>query len=53
MRTLVMIAGLAGIALWNIRLQRRLHAANTRGEMYRAVAARLERRLTGLNGQEH
>jgi type IV secretory pathway TrbD component len=53
MRTLFWVAALGGMALWIIGLQRRLRAAQMRGDMYRDVAARLDRRVVELSGQEH
>jgi hypothetical protein len=39
---------LAAGALWIVDLQRRLQAAIMRGDMYRDISARLDRRLTEL-----
>ena len=52
MRTLFWIVALAGMALWIISLQRRLHMARMRGDMYRDIAARLDRQVVDLSGQE-
>jgi hypothetical protein len=53
MRMLVWVAALAGMAFWIAALQRRLHAAQMRGDMYRDIAARLDRRVVEMSGQEH
>ncbi|NJP07580.1 MAG: hypothetical protein HC837_19140 [Chloroflexaceae bacterium] len=36
---------LAAVLLWTRMMQRRLHIARMRGDMYRDIAARLDRRL--------
>lgn len=42
---------LIGLAVWIFVLQRRLHAARMRGDMYRDIAARLDRQVVELNGR--
>jgi hypothetical protein len=53
MRLFWWIAAIAGMAAWIISLQRRLQAAHMRANMYRDIAARLDRRVADLSGQEH
>jgi hypothetical protein len=53
MRVFWWIAVIAGMAVWIISLQRRLRAARMRADMYRDIAARLDRRAVDLSGQEH
>ena len=53
MRTLFWIAVIIGMAVWIMSLQRRLHAARMRGDMYRDISARLDRKVVELSGQEH
>jgi hypothetical protein len=38
-----------GMAVWIISLRQRLQAAEMRGDMYRDIAARLDRQLVELN----
>ncbi len=45
MRTLLWI-GLAAVVAWNLALQRRLQAALLRGDMYRDISMRLDRRAS-------
>jgi hypothetical protein len=52
MRTLFLVALVAGVAVWIGTLQRRLHAARLRGNMYRDVAARLDRQIVEMNARE-
>jgi hypothetical protein len=52
MRTLAWATVVAGLVLWVVQLQRRLRAAEMRGDMYRDIAARLDRRVAELGGQE-
>lgn len=49
---LVSSVALVGMILWIVALQRRLRAAQMRGDMYRDISARLDRRLVELTGQE-
>ena len=53
MRTLFWAVVIGGMALWIIGLRRRLQAAQMRGDMYRDISARLDRRIVELAGQEH
>jgi len=52
MRTLFWIAVIIGMALWIVSLQRRLQAARMRGDMYRDISARLDRKVVELSGRE-
>lgn len=52
MRMLFWVAVVVGLAAWIVSLQRRLQAARMRGDMYRDIAARLDRRVVDLSGQE-
>lgn len=52
MRTMLTLLGICGVAAWIIALQRRLQAAQMRGDMYRDIAVRLDRQLVEHNGQE-
>lgn len=51
MRTLFTAGAIAGIAAWMFVLRRRLQAERMRGDMYRDIAARLERQITTLSGR--
>ena len=51
MRRLFWALGSAGVAMWIVALQRRLRAAQMRGDMYRDIAARLDRQLVELAAQ--
>lgn len=51
MRTLFPIGLILGMAAWIYALQRRLQAAQMRGDMYRDVAARLDRQVVELSGR--
>jgi len=48
MRKLVWFAVLIALAVWVVMLQRRLQAARMRGDMYRDISARLDRRVVQL-----
>lgn len=50
-RTLVLLALVVGAAIWIFDLQRRLQAAQMRGDMYRDISARLDRRIAELTAQ--
>jgi hypothetical protein len=45
----VLILGLAGTLLWVVELRRRLYSAQMRGDMYRDISMRLDRRLVEQN----
>jgi hypothetical protein len=49
---LVSLVALIGMVIWIVALQRRLRAAQMRGDMYRDISARLDRRLVELTEQE-
>jgi hypothetical protein len=49
MRTLFWVGLIAGLSAWVFALRRRLYAARMRGDMYRDIAARLDRRLAELS----
>jgi len=51
MRTIFSVAVAIGLAAWIVALQRRLRAAQMRGDMYRDIAARLDRQVVELNPQ--
>jgi hypothetical protein len=52
MRTSLWVGIVGGLALWVAILYRRLEAARLRGDMYRDVAARLDRRIVEQSNQE-
>lgn len=52
MRTFAWAVVGIGLVLWIVHLQRRLRAAEMRGDMYRDIAVRLDRRVVELGGQE-
>ncbi len=43
--SLMLILALSGSFVWIMELRRRLQAAQMRGDMYRDISARLDRRL--------
>jgi hypothetical protein len=49
--SLVWLGVLAGALIWIVELRRRLRAALMRGDMYRDISARLDRRLAELTTQ--
>jgi hypothetical protein len=49
MRRLLWAAIVGGIVIWIVSLRQRLHAAEMRGDMYRDIAARLDRQIVDLN----
>lgn len=48
---LVWLGVVAGALIWVVELRRRLRAAMMRGDMYRDISARLDRRLAELTAQ--
>jgi hypothetical protein len=46
---ILLIALLAIATLWIVNLRRQLQAAQMRGDMYRDISARLDRRVAELN----
>jgi len=48
MRKLIWLAVFIALATWIVLLQRRLQAARMRGDMYRDISARLDRRVVEL-----
>jgi hypothetical protein len=52
MGKLVWLAILIALAAWVVILQRRLQAARMRGDMYRDISARLDRRVVELTRPE-
>ena len=48
MRKLIWFAVFIALATWIVMLQRRLQAARMRGDMYRDISARLDRRVVEL-----
>lgn len=51
MPRLLRIALFICMAAWIVALQRRLHAERMRGDMYRDISARLDRRVVELSGR--
>lgn len=52
MRRLFWLGAVVGLGAWVIVLQRKLNAATMRGDMYRDISARLDRRIAELTSQE-
>ena len=48
MRKLIWLAIVIALAAWIVLLQRRLQSARMRGDMYRDISARLDRRVVEL-----
>jgi len=48
MRKLIWFAVFIALAAWIVTLQRRLQSARMRGDMYRDISARLDRRVVEL-----
>jgi hypothetical protein len=48
MPKLIWLAIVIALAAWIVTLQRRLHAARMRGDMYRDISTRLDRRVVEL-----
>jgi hypothetical protein len=48
MPKLIWVALFVALAAWIVMLQRRLQAAQMRGDMYRDISARLDRRVVEL-----
>jgi hypothetical protein len=48
---LILVALLGAVIVYALNVQRRLQAAQMRGDMYRDISARLDRRIAELNGQ--
>ena len=51
MRTPFAVGTIIGMLAWILVLQRRLRAARMRGDMYRDIAARLDRQVVELSGR--
>jgi len=49
MRSFLWAATVGGMVVWIISLRQRLQAAEMRGDMYRDIAARLDRQIAGFN----
>ena len=49
MRRILWAAIVGGVAVWIVSLRQRLQAAEMRGDMYRDIAARLDRQIVELN----
>ena len=49
---MIWIALLGAAALWILDLRRRLQAERMRGDMYRDISARLDRRLADMAAQQ-
>ena len=52
MKNLLTLGMLLGLAIWIVVLRRQLTAANSRGDMYRDISARLDRRVAELAARE-
>ena len=52
MRRLLWAAIVGGIVVWIVSLRQRLQAAEMRGDMYRDIAARLDRQIVDLKERE-
>lgn len=52
MRTFFWVSVLIGMAVWIVIMRRRLEMAQMRGDMYRDISARLDRRIAELTSQE-
>ena len=52
MPKLIWLAVFIALVAWIVMLQRRLRVARMRGDMYRDISARLDRRVVELSGQE-
>ena len=50
MRKLIWLAVFMALAAWIVILQRRLQAARMRGDMYRDISTRLDRRVSSVEG---
>lgn len=50
-KTTILLVLLAAAAVWIISLRRQLEAAQMRGDMYRDISTRLDRRLAEMSGQ--
>ena len=48
MRKLIWLVVFVALAAWIVMLQRRLRAAQMRGDMYRDISARLDQRVVEL-----
>ena len=49
MRSFLWAAIVVGMVVWIISLRQRLQAAEMRGDMYRDIAARLDRQIADFN----
>jgi hypothetical protein len=49
MRSFLWAATVGGMVVWIISLRQRLQAAEMRGDMYRDIAARLDRQIADFN----
>ena len=49
MRSFLLAVLIGGTIVWIISLRQRLQAAEMRGDMYRDIAARLDRQIVDLN----
>jgi hypothetical protein len=49
MRSFLWAALVGGLVVWIISLRQQLQAAEMRGDMYRDIAARLDRQIVDLN----
>ncbi len=44
----LIVAAVLGLVVWNVVLRRQLEAARMRGDMYRDISTRLDRRVAEL-----
>jgi hypothetical protein len=49
-KTAFLLLALVAAAAWIVVLRRRLEAAQMRGDMYRDISVRLDRRIADLDG---
>lgn len=52
MKNLFLLGLMLGLALWIVILRRQLVAATSRGDMYREISARLDRKVAALTARE-
>ncbi|HEU4325663.1 MAG TPA: hypothetical protein VFS21_21160 [Roseiflexaceae bacterium] len=45
----LILAAVVGLVVWNVALRRQLEAARMRGDMYRDISTRLDRRVAELS----
>lgn len=50
-KTIFLLLALVAAAIWIVTLRRQLEAARMRGDMYRDISVRLDRRMAELDGK--